>query len=163
MSMGHHYYCMIYVYHCICRYQPGSLNSSAEKKKVELLTLTEMENMKNLEKKLVDETFSPRHLLLPSSESPTKISGLIVYVTTAVVCKSSFTDKLCLSVTNTFLVFCCMGIFFIVGYLDTHTELCNSRQPGLYVIGEYFSRQNVGFFHMVKMYGPLQGIVKTTC
>lgn len=79
-------YTLVAVCVLILRYQPGSLNSSAEKKKVELLTLTEMENMKNLEKKLVDETFSPRHLLLPSSESPTKISGLIVYVTTAVVC-----------------------------------------------------------------------------
>ncbi|XP_053486755.1 cationic amino acid transporter 3 isoform X2 [Ictalurus furcatus] len=79
-------YTLVAVCVLILRYQPGSLNSSAEKKKVELHTLTERENMKNLEKKLLDETFSPRHLLLPSSESPTKISGLIVYVTTAVVC-----------------------------------------------------------------------------
>ncbi|KAF4091349.1 hypothetical protein AMELA_G00035920 [Ameiurus melas] len=79
-------YTLVAVCVLILRYQPGSLNSSAEKKQVELHTLTEKENMNNLEKKLLDETFSFRHLLLPSSESPTKTSGLIVYITTAVIC-----------------------------------------------------------------------------
>lgn len=114
---------MFYVYYYIHRYQPGSLNYRADKKTVELQTLTERENMSELEKKPLNESFSPRHLLLPSSESPTKTSGLIVYVTTAITCKRSFTDKLCLSAANTslcilttcallekFLIFLLLGI-----------------------------------------------------
>ncbi|XP_026773977.2 cationic amino acid transporter 3 [Pangasianodon hypophthalmus] len=79
-------YTLVAVCVLVLRYQPDSLNSSAEKKSVELQTLTERENMSELEKKPLNEMFSPRHLLLPSSESPTKTSGLIVYVTTAVTC-----------------------------------------------------------------------------
>lgn len=47
-----------------------------------------------LENRPVKETFTLRHLLLPGSESPTKTSGLIVYITSALTCKSFFTDNL---------------------------------------------------------------------
>lgn len=109
--MGHHYVYMIYGYRDVCRYQPGSLNSS--EKPVELQTLTEGEYVCELEKKPVNETFSLKHLLLPGSESPTKISGLIVYITTAVTCKSPFTDKLCLSAAQTLCVYYQLEKFLI--------------------------------------------------
>lgn len=99
--MGHQYYCIMYVYY-VRRYQPGSLNFSAEKKPVELQTLTDKKNVSEMGKQPYNETFSPRHLLLPSSESPTETSGLIVYVTTAVTCKISFTDKLSFSIQQLF-------------------------------------------------------------
>ncbi|XP_060783824.1 cationic amino acid transporter 3 [Neoarius graeffei] len=79
-------YTLVAVCVLILRYQPGSLDSSTDKRPVELQTLTERENMSKLEKKPLNESFSPRHLLLPSSELPTKTSGLIVYVTTAITC-----------------------------------------------------------------------------
>lgn len=86
------YIILIYVYFTFMyRYQPGSLNYSTDKNQMELQTLTEKENVTEQEKKPLNETFSIRHLLLPSSESPTKTSGLIVYVTTSVTCKKSFT------------------------------------------------------------------------
>ncbi|KAF7707347.1 cationic amino acid transporter 3 [Silurus meridionalis] len=79
-------YTLVAVCVLILRYQPGSLNSSAEKKPIVLQTLIEKEKISTLKKEPVNETFSPRHLLLPNSDSPTKISGLIVYVTTAITC-----------------------------------------------------------------------------
>lgn len=79
---------MIYIYHYVRRYQPGSLNS--RKMSIELQTPTKMKNMDEQEKK----KFSLRDLLLPGSESPTETSGLIVYITSALTCKCSFTNKL---------------------------------------------------------------------
>ncbi|KAK3535186.1 hypothetical protein QTP70_004741 [Hemibagrus guttatus] len=79
-------YTLVAVCVLILRYQPGSLNYSTDKNQTELQTLTEKENVTEQEKKPLNETFSLRQLLLPSSESPNKTSGLIVYVTTAVTC-----------------------------------------------------------------------------
>ncbi|KAG7329213.1 hypothetical protein KOW79_007387 [Hemibagrus wyckioides] len=79
-------YTLVAVCVLILRYQPCSLTYSTDKNQMELQTLTEKENVTEQEKKPLNETFSFRHLLLPSSESPTKTSGLIVYVTTAVTC-----------------------------------------------------------------------------
>ncbi|XP_060741122.1 cationic amino acid transporter 3 [Tachysurus vachellii] len=87
-------YTLVAVCVLILRYQPYSLNSSTDIKPVELQTLTEREYVTELEKKPHNETFSLRHLLLPGSESPTKTSGLIVYVTTAVTC--GFFTLLCI-------------------------------------------------------------------
>ncbi|XP_072519117.1 cationic amino acid transporter 3 [Salminus brasiliensis] len=89
-------YTLVAVCVLILRYQPGSLSSSADKKMVELERLTNKDAMtdgdsgdehgQELEKMPLQGTFSPRLLLLPSSQSPTKTSGLIVYATTAVTC-----------------------------------------------------------------------------
>ncbi|XP_053361577.1 cationic amino acid transporter 3 [Clarias gariepinus] len=79
-------YTLVAVCVLILRYQPGSLNSSADKNSTELLTLAERENQSEVETTPLDETFSPKLLVLPSSKSPTRTSGLIVYITTAITC-----------------------------------------------------------------------------
>ncbi|KAI4897282.1 hypothetical protein NFI96_024644 [Prochilodus magdalenae] len=89
-------YTLVAVCVLILRYQPGSLSSSTDKNMVELERLTDKdpmtdgdsgdENGQALEKKPLRSTFSPQLLLLPSSPSPTKTSGLIVYATTAITC-----------------------------------------------------------------------------
>ncbi|XP_062856503.1 cationic amino acid transporter 3 [Trichomycterus rosablanca] len=79
-------YTLVAVCVLILRYQPGSLSFSSEKKAVEQKMLTDKESKDEMEKKPVKEVFSLRLLLQPSSESPTKTSGLIVYVTTAITC-----------------------------------------------------------------------------
>ncbi|KAL6480265.1 hypothetical protein MHYP_G00112980 [Metynnis hypsauchen] len=88
-------YTLVAVCVLILRYQPGSLSSSADKM-VELERLTDKdtitdgdsgdEHAQTLEKMPLKGTFSARLLLLPNSQLPTKISGLIVYATTAVTC-----------------------------------------------------------------------------
>uniref|UniRef100_A0A8B9LMX5 Solute carrier family 7 member 3 n=1 Tax=Astyanax mexicanus TaxID=7994 RepID=A0A8B9LMX5_ASTMX len=89
-------YTLVAVCVLILRYQPGSLSSSADSKMTEMERLTGKDTMADgdsgdehggeLEKTPLQGSFSPRLLLLPSSQSPTKISGLIVYATTAVAC-----------------------------------------------------------------------------
>uniref|UniRef100_W5KLR7 Solute carrier family 7 member 3 n=1 Tax=Astyanax mexicanus TaxID=7994 RepID=W5KLR7_ASTMX len=89
-------YTLVAVCVLILRYQPGSISSSADSKMTEMERLTGKDTMADgdsgdehggeLEKTPLQGTFSPRLLLLPSSQSPTKISGLIVYATTAVAC-----------------------------------------------------------------------------
>lgn len=89
-------YTLVAVCVLILRYQPGSLSSSADSKMTEMERLTGKDTMadgdsgdvhgEELEKTPLQGSFSPRLLLLPSSQSPTKISGLIVYATTAVTC-----------------------------------------------------------------------------
>ncbi|XP_036425049.1 cationic amino acid transporter 3 [Colossoma macropomum] len=83
-------YTLVAVCVLILRYQPGSLSSSADKM-VELERLTDKDIMTDGDSRdehgqALEGTFSPRLLLLPSSQSPTKTSGLIVYATTAVTC-----------------------------------------------------------------------------
>lgn len=89
-------YTLVAVCVLILRYQPGSLSSSTDRKMMELESLTGKDTMadvdsgdehgQELEKMPLQGSFSPRLLLLPSCQSPTKISGLIVYATTAVAC-----------------------------------------------------------------------------
>ncbi|KAL7863202.1 hypothetical protein SRHO_G00121860 [Serrasalmus rhombeus] len=87
-------YTLVAVCVLILRYQPGSLSSSAHKMELERLTdkktITDGdsgdEHGQTLEKMPLKGTFSARVLLLPNSQLPTKISGLIVYATTAVTC-----------------------------------------------------------------------------
>ncbi|XP_007258708.3 cationic amino acid transporter 3 [Astyanax mexicanus] len=89
-------YTLVAVCVLILRYQPGSISSSADSKMTEMERLTGKDTMADgdsgdehggeLEKTPLQGSFSPRLLLLPSSQSPTKISGLIVYATTAVAC-----------------------------------------------------------------------------
>ncbi|KAG9338911.1 hypothetical protein JZ751_024301 [Albula glossodonta] len=88
-------YSLVAVCVLILRYQPGSLNSVSQSEKlVELIggeKVTMMggdsgdEYSPELEARPLKERFYWRLLLVPSCESPTKTSGTIVYVTTAVI------------------------------------------------------------------------------
>ncbi|KAG9340964.1 hypothetical protein JZ751_020157, partial [Albula glossodonta] len=78
-------------------YQPGSLNSTNHSAKLEELAGTGAEKVAmtegdsgdeygpELETRPLKERFSPRLLLVPNCDSPTKTSGIIVYVTTAII------------------------------------------------------------------------------
>ncbi|XP_066505468.1 cationic amino acid transporter 3 [Hoplias malabaricus] len=82
-------YTLVAVCVLILRYQPGSLISSADKMELEKLPTRDTmvdQDSGDEHRQGPKETFLPRHLLLPSSRSPTKISGLIVYATTAITC-----------------------------------------------------------------------------
>lgn len=80
-----------------CRYQPGTLSSSSQSEK--LVELVEGEKVAvsggdsgdeyavELEDGPLRETFSAKLLFCPSGKNPTEMSGTIVYVTTAVICK----------------------------------------------------------------------------
>lgn len=80
------------------RYQPGALTSSSQEEK--LVELVEGEKVAvsggddsgdeyglEMEDTPLSETFSARLLFCPSGKVPTEVSGTIVYVTTAVICK----------------------------------------------------------------------------
>lgn len=81
------------------RYQPGNLNSSSQTEK--LVELVEGEKVAvsggdsgdeygmEMEDRPLQETFTAKLLFCPSGKIPTKTSGMIVYVTTAVICKCS--------------------------------------------------------------------------
>lgn len=79
------------------RYQPGTLSSSSQSEK--LVEMVEGEKVAvsggdssdeyavELEDGPLHETFSAKLLFCPSKKNPTKMSGTIVYATTAVICK----------------------------------------------------------------------------
>lgn len=78
------------------RYQPGILNSSSQTEKlVELVGGEKVavcgdsgdEYGIELDDNPCKEKFSLKLLLVPTKDSPTEISGTIVYATTAVICK----------------------------------------------------------------------------
>lgn len=79
------------------RYQPGTLSSSSQSEKlVELVGGEKVavsgrdsgdEYGLDLEDRPLREKFTPRLLLFPSGNLPTKISGNIVYTTTAIICE----------------------------------------------------------------------------
>ncbi|XP_048885617.1 cationic amino acid transporter 3 [Brienomyrus brachyistius] len=83
-------YTLVAVCVLILRYQPGSLGAHRPSEKPEVLTerapMTPGDSSDELETLPVKERFSLRLLLEPDSESPTKTSGLIVYVATAAIC-----------------------------------------------------------------------------
>ncbi|XP_036404155.1 cationic amino acid transporter 3 [Megalops cyprinoides] len=88
-------YTLVAVCVLILRYQPGSLSSANHSEKLEELAGAEKAAMtegdsgdeygQELETRPLKERFSLRLLLSPSCDSPTKTSGTIVYVTTAVI------------------------------------------------------------------------------
>lgn len=79
------------------RYQPGTLTSSSQSEK--LVELVEGEKVAvsggdsgdeyavEVEDRPLREKFSAKLLFSPSGKIPTEISGTIVYVTTAIICK----------------------------------------------------------------------------
>lgn len=69
------------------RYQPGSLGAHRPSEKPEA-PMTPGDSSDELDTLPAKERFSLRLLLEPDSETPTKTSGLIVYVATAAVCES---------------------------------------------------------------------------
>lgn len=80
----------------IFRYQPGILNSSSQTEKLVELVGGERvavcgdsgdEYGIELDDNPHKEKFYLKLLLVPSQDSPTEISGSIVYATTAVICK----------------------------------------------------------------------------
>lgn len=95
-------YTLVAVCVLVLRYQPGSLSSSSKMTEMECLTGKDTmaegdsgdEHGEELEKMPLQGSFSPKLLLLPSSQSPTRISGLIVYATTAFAC--DFLIMLCI-------------------------------------------------------------------
>ena len=99
---GHCASVSVYGFHAcidIPRYQPGSLSISGPSQKLVDLAGPEKAAMvegdsgddfsnEGLETRPLRERFTYKMLLLPSCDIPTKTSGLIVYLTTAVVCES---------------------------------------------------------------------------
>lgn len=82
---------------CVCRYQPVMFSSSSQSEKlVELVGGEKVavsgdsgdEYGLDSEDRLPREKFSFKLLLVPSRDSPTKISGKIVYAVTAIICKN---------------------------------------------------------------------------
>uniref|UniRef100_A0A672LNL5 Cationic amino acid transporter 3-like n=1 Tax=Sinocyclocheilus grahami TaxID=75366 RepID=A0A672LNL5_SINGR len=87
-------YSLVAVCVLILRYQPGTLSSSSQTEKlVELVGGEKVavcgdsgdEYGIDLDDNPRKEKFSPKLLLVPSQDSPTEMSGTIVYVTTAVI------------------------------------------------------------------------------
>ncbi|KAI1898199.1 hypothetical protein AGOR_G00069890 [Albula goreensis] len=90
-------YTLVAVCVLILRYQPGSLSATNHSAKLEELAGTGAEKVAmtegdsgdeygpELETRPLKERFSPRLLLIPNCDSPTKTSGIIVYVTTAII------------------------------------------------------------------------------
>ncbi|KAJ8351286.1 hypothetical protein SKAU_G00227620 [Synaphobranchus kaupii] len=88
-------YTLVAVCVLILRYQPGSLTSTDRRGKpedlagAEKMAMTEGESGdehdRELETRPLKERFSLRLLVLPSCGSPTKTSGTIIYITTAVI------------------------------------------------------------------------------
>uniref|UniRef100_A0A673GB58 Cationic amino acid transporter 3-like n=1 Tax=Sinocyclocheilus rhinocerous TaxID=307959 RepID=A0A673GB58_9TELE len=87
-------YSLVAVCVLILRYQPGNLSSSSQTEKlVELVGGEKVavcgdsgdEYGIDLDDNLRKEKFSPRLLLVPSKDSPTEMSGTIVYGTTAII------------------------------------------------------------------------------
>lgn len=82
---------------CVCRYQPGMLIFSSQNEKlVELVGGEKVavsgdsgdEYGLDSEDHLPREKFSFKLLLVPSRDSPTKMSGTIVYAVTVIICKN---------------------------------------------------------------------------
>ncbi|XP_055799547.1 cationic amino acid transporter 3-like [Salvelinus fontinalis] len=96
-------YSLVAICVLILRYQPGTLSSSSQSEKlVELVGGEKVavsgrdsgdEYGLDLEDGPLRETFTPRLLFFPSGNLPTKISGNIVYATTAII--SVFITVLC--------------------------------------------------------------------
>uniref|UniRef100_A0A674BSY7 Solute carrier family 7 member 3a n=1 Tax=Salmo trutta TaxID=8032 RepID=A0A674BSY7_SALTR len=88
-------YSLVAICVLILRYQPGTLSSSSQSEKlVELVGGEKVavsgrdsgdEYGLDLEDRPLREKFNPRLLLFPSGNLPTKISGNIVYTTTAII------------------------------------------------------------------------------
>ncbi|XP_062867656.1 cationic amino acid transporter 3a [Trichomycterus rosablanca] len=85
-------YSLVAVCVLILRYQPGTLNSSSQTEKlVELVGGEKVPVTRDsgddygLEDHRTREKFTPKLLLVPSRDTPTKMSGTIVYITTAVI------------------------------------------------------------------------------
>lgn len=83
----------------LCRYQPGMLSSTSQSEKlVELVGGEKVavsgdsgdEYGLDSDDRLPREKFSFKLLLVPSRDSPTKISGSIVYAVTAIICKNVY-------------------------------------------------------------------------
>lgn len=81
----------------MCRYQPGMLGSSSQSEKlVELVGGEKVavsadsgdEYCLDSDDRLPREEFSFKLLLVPSRDTPTKMSGTIVYAVTAIICKN---------------------------------------------------------------------------
>lgn len=81
----------------VCRYQPGMLSSSSQNEKlVELVGGEKVavsgdrgdEYRLDSDDSLPRAKFSFKLLLVPSRDSPTKMSGTIVYAVTAIICKN---------------------------------------------------------------------------
>uniref|UniRef100_A0A4W5NHF1 Solute carrier family 7 member 3 n=1 Tax=Hucho hucho TaxID=62062 RepID=A0A4W5NHF1_9TELE len=96
-------YTLVAVCVLILRYQPGTLGvSGASEKLVELVGLQRAamaegdsgdEFGQEGETRPLRERFILKMLLVPSCDVPTKTSGLIVYITTAVICESPPFDR----------------------------------------------------------------------
>uniref|UniRef100_A0A8C7ZHP1 Solute carrier family 7 member 3a n=1 Tax=Oryzias sinensis TaxID=183150 RepID=A0A8C7ZHP1_9TELE len=82
-------YSLVAICVLILRYQPGTLNSSSQTEKlmdVERIESGDEYGME-MDDKPLRETFTAKLLFNPSGKIPTEISGTIVYITTAVICK----------------------------------------------------------------------------
>uniref|UniRef100_A0A8C4DR46 Solute carrier family 7 member 3a n=1 Tax=Dicentrarchus labrax TaxID=13489 RepID=A0A8C4DR46_DICLA len=90
-------YSLVAICVLILRYQPGTLNSSSQTEKlVELVGGEKVpvsggdsgdEYGMETDERPLRETFTAKLLFCPSGKNPTNISGNIVYVTTAIICK----------------------------------------------------------------------------
>ncbi|XP_031713007.1 solute carrier family 7, member 3 [Anarrhichthys ocellatus] len=101
-------YSLVAICVLILRYQPGTLSSSSQTEK--LVELVEGEKVAvsggdsgdeygmETEEKPLRETFTAKLLFCPSGKIPTKISGNIVYATTAII--SLFMTVLCVILAN---------------------------------------------------------------
>ncbi|CAB1333157.1 unnamed protein product [Coregonus sp. 'balchen'] len=84
-------YSLVAICVLILRYQPGTLSSSSQTEKLvelvggEKVARGDSGDEYDLEDRPLREKFTPRRLLFPSSALPTKTSGNIVYVTTAII------------------------------------------------------------------------------
>lgn len=107
---------------CVGRYQPGTLNFSSQcEKLVELVGGEKVavsgdsgdEHGLDTEDHIASEKFSAKLLLVPSRDIPTKMSGTIVYATTAIICK------------NFALFTVCIGKLLVDLLLSVHIGWCN--------------------------------------
>ncbi|KAM4726055.1 solute carrier family 7, member 3 [Anableps anableps] len=101
-------YSLVAICVLILRYQPGNLNSSSQTEK--LVELVEGEKVAvsggdsgdeygmEMEDRPLSETFSAKLLFKPNGKLPTKTSGMIVYVTTAII--SVLITILCILLAN---------------------------------------------------------------
>uniref|UniRef100_A0A3Q3A6L7 Solute carrier family 7 member 3a n=1 Tax=Kryptolebias marmoratus TaxID=37003 RepID=A0A3Q3A6L7_KRYMA len=101
-------YSLVAICVLILRYQPGNLNSSSQMEK--LVEMVEGEKVAvsggdssdeygpETEDRPLQETFTAKLLFSPSGKTPTKTSGTIVYVTTAVI--SVLITVLCIILAN---------------------------------------------------------------
>lgn len=76
------------------RYQPELFSPSKDLEMLEVNGSEEEKVVMNVSitgrQTTFKETFAPRSLVCPSGDNPTHVSGLVVYISTTLVCKCCF-------------------------------------------------------------------------